>query len=179
MNNDFFVTREAIRQWFSLVTSSLVKIIAESPHSWQKTLFAVTHALFFTSPWHRFLMFSIESSSKKTYQMTQTSPKSTKGLKKKIDFGESMELAALSDAILDFWKNAQSWTKFPYRALFVTHKILQVKPGCSNLSIFLLSFSWRFSLMSETKMLHNFNITMIFAFYGSKCIPLKPGSGKT
>ena len=36
MNNDFFVTREAIRQWFSLVTSSLVKIIAESPHSWQK-----------------------------------------------------------------------------------------------------------------------------------------------
>ena len=28
--------REAIRQWFSLVTSSLVKIIAESPHSWQK-----------------------------------------------------------------------------------------------------------------------------------------------
>ena len=30
MNNDFFVTREAIRQWFSLVTSSLVKIIAES-----------------------------------------------------------------------------------------------------------------------------------------------------
>ena len=36
MNNDFFVTREAIRQWFSLVTSSLVKIIAESPHEWQK-----------------------------------------------------------------------------------------------------------------------------------------------
>ena len=43
-----FVTREAIRQWFSLVTSSLVKIIAESPHSWQKkSLFTVTHALFF------------------------------------------------------------------------------------------------------------------------------------
>ena len=35
-NNDFFVTREAIRQWFSLMTLSLVKIIAESPHSWQK-----------------------------------------------------------------------------------------------------------------------------------------------
>ena len=32
----FFVTREAIRQWFSLVTSSLIKIIAESPHSRQK-----------------------------------------------------------------------------------------------------------------------------------------------
>ena len=36
VNNDFFVTSEAIRLWFSLVTSSLVKIIAESPHSWQK-----------------------------------------------------------------------------------------------------------------------------------------------
>ena len=26
-----------MRQWFSLMTSSLVKIIAESPHSWQKS----------------------------------------------------------------------------------------------------------------------------------------------
>ena len=32
----FFVTSRAIRQSFSRVTSSLVKIIAESPHSWQK-----------------------------------------------------------------------------------------------------------------------------------------------
>ena len=32
VNNDFFVTSEAIRQWFS----SRVKIIAESPHEWQK-----------------------------------------------------------------------------------------------------------------------------------------------
>ena len=32
----FFVTLEAIRQWFSLVTSSLRKIIAELPHSWQR-----------------------------------------------------------------------------------------------------------------------------------------------
>ena len=31
-----FVIREAIRQWFSLETSSLVKIITEPPHSWQK-----------------------------------------------------------------------------------------------------------------------------------------------
>ena len=31
-----FVTSRAIRQLFSRVTSSLVKIIAESPHSWQK-----------------------------------------------------------------------------------------------------------------------------------------------
>ena len=30
-----YVTRDAIRQCFSLVISSLVKTIAESPHSWQ------------------------------------------------------------------------------------------------------------------------------------------------
>ena len=32
----FWVTRNAICQWFSLVTSSLVKIIGKSPHSWPK-----------------------------------------------------------------------------------------------------------------------------------------------
>ena len=31
-----FVTSEAIRQWFSRVTKSRVKIIAESPHEWQR-----------------------------------------------------------------------------------------------------------------------------------------------
>ena len=36
VNNDFFVTSEAIRQWISRVTKSRVKIIAESPHEWQK-----------------------------------------------------------------------------------------------------------------------------------------------
>ena len=36
VNNDFGVTREAICQWFSLETSSLVKIIGKSPHSWPK-----------------------------------------------------------------------------------------------------------------------------------------------
>ena len=36
VNNDFLVTREVICQWFSLVTSSLVKIIGKSPHSWPK-----------------------------------------------------------------------------------------------------------------------------------------------
>ena len=36
MNNDFWVTHEVICQWFSLVTSSLVKIIGKSPHSWPK-----------------------------------------------------------------------------------------------------------------------------------------------
>ena len=33
VNNDFWVTRDAICQWYSLVTSSLVKIIGKSPHS--------------------------------------------------------------------------------------------------------------------------------------------------
>ena len=42
----------------------------------------------------------------KTYQMTQRSPKSGKGLQKEIHLGESMELAAILDAILDL-KNAQ------------------------------------------------------------------------
>ena len=38
VNNDFFVTSEAIWQWFSRVTKSRVKIIAESPHEWQKVV---------------------------------------------------------------------------------------------------------------------------------------------
>ena len=36
MNADFWVTRDAICQRFSLVTSSLVKIFGKSPHSWPK-----------------------------------------------------------------------------------------------------------------------------------------------
>ena len=47
VNNYFFVTSEAIRQWFSRVTKSRVKIIAESPHEWQKSLFTVTKVLFY------------------------------------------------------------------------------------------------------------------------------------
>ena len=48
VNNDFFVTSEAIRQWFSRVTKSRVKIIAESSHEWQKkSLFTVTNVLFY------------------------------------------------------------------------------------------------------------------------------------
>ena len=35
VNNDFGGTRDAICQWFSLVTSSLVKIVGKSPHLWQ------------------------------------------------------------------------------------------------------------------------------------------------
>ena len=36
VNNDFLVTSEEIRRWFSRVTKSRVKILAESPHEWQK-----------------------------------------------------------------------------------------------------------------------------------------------
>ena len=38
MNNDFFVTSEAIRQWFEYDWNEMndLKIIAESPHEWQK-----------------------------------------------------------------------------------------------------------------------------------------------
>ena len=43
MNNDFMVTIEAIRQWFSRVTRSLVKIIGESLHEWPKSLFTISH----------------------------------------------------------------------------------------------------------------------------------------
>ena len=50
MNNDFVVTQEVICQWFSLVTSSLVRISGKSPHSWpKKSLFTITHALFLIS----------------------------------------------------------------------------------------------------------------------------------
>ena len=38
MNNDFFVTSEAIRQWFSWMTKARVKIIAVAPHKWQKII---------------------------------------------------------------------------------------------------------------------------------------------
>ena len=36
VNNDFWVTSEAICQWFSRVTKSLVKIIDKSHHEWPK-----------------------------------------------------------------------------------------------------------------------------------------------
>ena len=40
MNNDFWVTRDVICQWFSLVTSSLVKIFGKLPHSWPKNRYS-------------------------------------------------------------------------------------------------------------------------------------------
>ena len=38
VNTDCFVTREAIRQWFSRVTKSRVKIFAELPHKLKKKI---------------------------------------------------------------------------------------------------------------------------------------------
>ena len=40
MNNNFWVTHDAICQWFSLMTSSLVKIIGKSHHSWPKNSYS-------------------------------------------------------------------------------------------------------------------------------------------
>ena len=42
-----FVPSEVIWQWFSRVMKSQVKIIAESLHEWQKTVFMVAHTLFY------------------------------------------------------------------------------------------------------------------------------------
>ena len=48
VNNDFWVTSEAICQWFSRVTKSRVKIIGKSHHEWpKKSLFTVTNVLFY------------------------------------------------------------------------------------------------------------------------------------
>ena len=40
VNNDFWVTSEAIYQWFSRVTKSRVKIIGKSPHEWRKNRYS-------------------------------------------------------------------------------------------------------------------------------------------
>ena len=45
----FFVTLEAIWQWFSWVTKLQVKIIAKFPHPWQNLVFMVTHTSFYIS----------------------------------------------------------------------------------------------------------------------------------
>ena len=42
-----------------------------------------------------------------------------------------------------------------------------------SINVIFLSFSWRFSLMSDTKIHQNWNITMIYALYGSKCISIE------
>ena len=40
VNNDFWVTSEAICQWFSRVTKSRVKIIGKSYHEWPKNRYS-------------------------------------------------------------------------------------------------------------------------------------------
>ena len=40
VNNDFWVTSEAICQWFSRVTKSRVKIIGKSHHEWSKNRYS-------------------------------------------------------------------------------------------------------------------------------------------
>ena len=40
VNNDFWVTSEAISQWFSWVMKSRVKILGKSYHEWQKNCYA-------------------------------------------------------------------------------------------------------------------------------------------
>ena len=49
-------------------------------------------------------MFPWNPGPGKTYKMTQRSPKSAKGLQKEIHLGETMELTAILDAILEFEK---------------------------------------------------------------------------
>ena len=49
-------------------------------------------------------MFPWNPGPGKTYQMTQRSPKSAKGLQKEIHLGETMELTAILDAIFEFEK---------------------------------------------------------------------------
>ena len=58
MNNDFLVTSGVIRQWFSGVTASLVKIIGESPNEWPKNRYSrqLGHMLFYFL--HAFLTLS-------------------------------------------------------------------------------------------------------------------------
>ena len=67
-----------------------------------------------TQTYDVFLSISIESRSRKTYQMTLISPKFAKGLQKEIHLGESTELAAILDAIWDFEKCPKlNWILLP------------------------------------------------------------------
>ena len=67
------------------------------------------------SPWYMPLMFPkvfpLNLGPRKSYKKTQRSPKSVKGLQNEVHYCESLELAAILDAILDF-ANAQGGTQF-------------------------------------------------------------------
>ena len=49
MKNDFWVTSEAICQWFSRVTKSRVKIIGKSHHEWPKNRYSRWRMYYFIS----------------------------------------------------------------------------------------------------------------------------------
>ena len=49
LNNAFWVTSEAICQWFSRVTKSWVKIIGKSPHEWPKNRYSRQQMYYFIS----------------------------------------------------------------------------------------------------------------------------------
>ena len=49
VNNDFWVTSEAICQWFSRVTKSRVKIIGKSHHEWPKNCYSRQRMHYFIS----------------------------------------------------------------------------------------------------------------------------------
>ena len=51
-----------------------------------------------------FYVFPLNPGHRKTYSKTQRSPKSVKGVQKEVRYCESLELAAILDAILDFTK---------------------------------------------------------------------------
>ena len=53
LNDNFWVTNDAICQWFSLVTVSLLKIIGKSAHSWPKNCYIHGNScIIFISAWH-------------------------------------------------------------------------------------------------------------------------------
>ena len=62
---------------------------------------------------------SIESSTKGNIQKTQRSLKYDRRLQNEVHPCESLELAAILDAILDFEKNAQWWAQFTRQILLM------------------------------------------------------------
>ena len=76
VNNNFWVTSEAICQWFSRVTKSRVKIIGKSHHEWpKKSLFTVTNVLFYFL--HAILCPGTHNSAKNHHRLliSQLSPR--------------------------------------------------------------------------------------------------------
>ena len=64
VNNDFWVTSEAICQWFSRVTKSRVKIIGKSHHEWPKNCYSRQRMHYFIS-YTLFYVHGTHNSAKK------------------------------------------------------------------------------------------------------------------